>query len=84
MGAHFEEGLKSFPGSDQVPVEIFLLIHCFFDATLTSNLVFLRDNQIFVIASFSFHLYKALKDSQIGTVTCLGGDLFKAANVRLI
>ena len=57
MGAHFEEGLKSFPGSDQVPVEIFLLINCFFDATLTSIWVFLEGQSNF---RYSFIFFPSL------------------------
>ena len=57
MGAHFEEGLKSFPGSDKVPVEIFLLINCFFDATLTSIWVFLEGQSNF---RYSFIFFPSL------------------------
>ena len=40
--------LKIFLVVSQIPVQIFPLINCFSDATLTSDRIFFKDRQIFV------------------------------------
>ena len=41
-------GFKIFLAVGHIPVEIFLLVNYFFEATHTSNKMFLRARQIFV------------------------------------
>ena len=49
MGAYLSGVLnKIFLVVDHIPVEIFLLVEYFFDATHTSNRIFFKDMQIFV------------------------------------
>ena len=81
-------GLKIFGVVGHIQVDTFLQINYFFDAKHASSWIFLkgqanpRKSMTSQLAFLSQH-YKVLTDSQIGTVTCLGGGLLAMCGSRV-